>query len=134
MAACRRPLGPQKRPRNKFRLPGLQANVSRPGKLQALTFAVIITGTLAGCAAYRKCGLSGCAGDAKITTAVEALLDQHPALGPPDMIRVQTLDRVVYLTGQVSTGLQRQIAESVALQAPGVARVVNSIAETYEGR
>jgi osmotically-inducible protein OsmY len=47
---------------------------------------------------------------------------------------VQTREGVVYLTGQVATDLQRQSAETVAGQVPGVARVVNSIALTYGGR
>jgi osmotically-inducible protein OsmY len=34
---------------------------------------------------------------------------------------------VVYLYGVVDTALQRDLAESVALGTPGVARVVNSI-------
>jgi osmotically-inducible protein OsmY len=43
---------------------------------------------------------------------------------------VQTLDHVVYLTGLVDTDLERQIAESVALEADGVSKVVNSIGLT----
>jgi len=41
---------------------------------------------------------------------------------------MQTLDKVVYLSGQVNTDLERQIAESAAHEAPDVARVVNTIA------
>jgi osmotically-inducible protein OsmY len=103
-------------------------------QLCALIFAITVTAALPACAVYRKCGLSGCPGDARITAEVRALLDQHAALGPPNLIRVQTLDRVVYLSGQVSTDLQREIAQSIALEAPGVARVVNSLAEPYGGR
>jgi osmotically-inducible protein OsmY len=99
-----------------------------------LVLALVLAGTLPGCAVYRKCGFNGCPGDANISAEVQALFDQHPVLGPPNMLRVKTLDRVVYLTGQVATELQRDLAESVALQAPGEARVVNSIALTYEGR
>jgi len=51
-----------------------------------------------------------------------------PDLGPPGSIRVQTLDRVVYLNGLVDVGLQKGTAESAALQVPGVAQVVDSIA------
>ena len=102
-----------------------------------LAFVIILAGTLPGCAAYRaykKCGPSGCPGDGKITAEVLALLNQHPALAPPNQIYVQTLDRVVYLTGQVATDLQRETAESVAHEASGVSRVVNTIALTYTGR
>jgi osmotically-inducible protein OsmY len=102
-----------------------------------LACLIILTGTLTGCAAYsayRKCGSGGCPGDVKITAEVRALLNQHPSLGPPNQVYVQTLDRVVYLTGQVATDLQRDSAEAVALDATGVSRVINTIALTYAGR
>jgi osmotically-inducible protein OsmY len=91
----------------------------------------ILTCTAAGCATYEKCGLGGCPGDANVTANVHALLDQHPELGPPNSIDVQTLDHVVYLNGMVAAGLQRQEAESVALEASGVTRVESSIAVTH---
>jgi len=47
---------------------------------------------------------------------------------------VQTLDGVVYLTGQVATDLQRDSAESATHEATGVSRVINTIALTYSGR
>jgi osmotically-inducible protein OsmY len=37
---------------------------------------------------------------------------------------------VVYLSGMVDTGTERLLAEAVARTAPGVRRVVNSIAES----
>jgi len=49
-------------------------------------------------------------------------------------VRVQTVDQVVYLNGQVDTELQRELAESLARVVPGVKRVVNSINLSYEGR
>ena len=97
----------------------------------------LMTGCLQGCAVhavYEKCGFRGCPGDVNITAEVQGLLAQHPALGPPNVLRVQTLDRVVYLYGLVSSELQRDLAESVARQAAGGVRVVNSIALTYSGR
>jgi osmotically-inducible protein OsmY len=45
----------------------------------------------------------------------------------PNAITVQTVDRVVYLNGVVSSGLEIQAAESIAREVPGVARVLNSI-------
>jgi osmotically-inducible protein OsmY len=92
-----------------------------------LTFAVLLAVALSGCATYRKCGFEGCPGDAKITAEVKALFQQHPVLEPPNLLTVQTLDQVVYLYGLVDTDYEREIAEFVALQAPGVAKVVNSI-------
>jgi osmotically-inducible protein OsmY len=106
----------------------------RPQQLCVLVLAVILTGALPGCAVYRKCGFAGCAGDSKITADVRARFTQHPALEPPNLIHVQTLDRVVYLSGQVDTELQRATAESVARQAADVKQVVNSINLGYEGR
>src|ERR1017187_10661761 len=101
--------------------------MSRPERLYALAFAFILMGALRGCAAYRKCGFGDCPGDAKITSDVRTLLKQHPALEPANILRVQTLDHVVYLNGLVDTELEREMAESVALEAKGVAQVVNSI-------
>jgi osmotically-inducible protein OsmY len=94
----------------------------------AVALVAILASGMQGCATYKDCGFGGCAGDAKITANVQTLFDQHPELGPPNSIEVQTLDRVVYLYGFVSTGLDISTAGSVAVQAPGVARVVNSIA------
>jgi len=105
--------------------------------LYVLAFVIIVTGTVPGCAAYgayRKCGSRGCPGDARITAEVRTLLNQHPALGPPNQLYVQTLDGVVYLTGQVATDLQRDTAESATHEATGVSRVINTIALTYAGR
>jgi hypothetical protein len=48
--------------------------------LEAASDAVILTAVLSGCATYEKCGLEGCAGDAKVTANVHAVLDQHPEL------------------------------------------------------
>jgi osmotically-inducible protein OsmY len=91
----------------------------------------ILTYAAAGCASYEHCGLAGCPGDSKVTANVQGALQQQPDLGPPDSIRVQTLEQVVYLNGMVATGLQRQEAESVALATPGVKRVENSIFVTH---
>lgn len=88
---------------------------------------LILSGPLAGCAALEKCGFRGCPGDAAITADVRGLFEQHAALQPPNLLRVQTSNGVVYLYGLVDTDLERQIAESVAHEAPGVKTVVNSI-------
>ena len=95
-----------------------------------LASACVLTATLAGCATYEKCGFEGCSGDAKITRNVQTLFDKHPDLAPPNLIDIQTLDRVVYLNGMASTGLESHEAESVAQEAPGVTRIVNLIEVT----
>jgi osmotically-inducible protein OsmY len=93
-------------------------------------FVIVLAAALPSCAVYEKCGFRGCPGDADTTARVNALFDQHPVLEPPNLLHVQTLDHVVYLTGLVDTDLERQIAESVALEASGVTKVVNSIGLT----
>jgi len=93
------------------------------------TVALILMG-LTGCATYEKCGLEGCPGDAKITAKVQAALNQHADLGPPDSIRVQTLNHVVYLNGLVDDGLAKRSAVTITKQVAGVTTVVNNIAVT----
>jgi osmotically-inducible protein OsmY len=100
----------------------------------AVISAAILGGSLHGCAVYRKCGFTGCPGDAKITAEVSALFSRYPALEPPNLLYVQTLDHVVYLTGQVNTDTERDLAKAVALQAAGVRQVINSINMSYQGR
>jgi osmotically-inducible protein OsmY len=102
--------------------------MSRLSSTYVLVVALVAAaGALTGCATYRKCGFGGCPGDARITAEVRTLLDQHPALEGSNTVYVQTLDQAVYLSGLVDTPFQRQMAQSVALQAPGVTRVVNMI-------
>jgi osmotically-inducible protein OsmY len=104
--------------------------VTRLPTLRALTLATFLS-LLAACSsyhAYRKCGRNGCPGDAAITAQVEALLQQHPDLGPPSMIYVSTSDRVVFLTGHSDTDLQRRTIEALTRQVPGVREVINNIA------
>jgi osmotically-inducible protein OsmY len=94
----------------------------------------LLLGMLSGCAAYNKCGVGGCPGDAEITAAVQAEFAKHAELQPPNTINVQTINHVVYLYGLVATDLQRQTAESIAMQVPNVAKVVNSIGTSGNGR
>ncbi len=96
--------------------------------MRALFMSVLVLpAALVGCTTLDKCGFGGCPGDAAITANVRGLFEQHPALEPPNLLRVQTMNGVVYLYGLVDTDLERQLAESVAHEAPGVAKVVNSI-------
>jgi len=108
----------------------------RNGNPVALAFILLCTGTLSvqGCVSSPQCASEECKNDAKITADVKAKLKEYRELGGPNIVYVQTRDGVVYLTGQVTTDLQRDTAESVAGKVPGVARVVNSIALSYSGR
>jgi osmotically-inducible protein OsmY len=102
--------------------------------LRTLTFAVVLTAALPACAVYRKCGFSGCEGDAQIAADVRKMINQHPALEAPNSVRVQSMDHVVYLYGQVDTELERSMAESIAGTVPNVRRVVDSIGLSNVGR
>jgi osmotically-inducible protein OsmY len=101
--------------------------MSKHKTLYALPLVLILSCALPACATSGKCESGGCTSDAKITTNVQTLFDQHAELGPPNLIRVRTRNGVVYLSGVVSAGKFSDIAESVAHEAPGVTRIVNSI-------
>jgi osmotically-inducible protein OsmY len=96
-------------------------------KLGGLSPALILAAVLAGCATHAELGATSGPGDAKVTSDVLALFDQHPELGAPNSIEVHTVDHVVYLNGTVSQGLQSEEAETVAARAAGVTRVVNTL-------
>jgi osmotically-inducible protein OsmY len=98
----------------------------------AFALAAVPAVILAGCADFRPFASQRSPADANITADVEAQLNQMPDLGPPGSVRVQTLDRVVYLNGQVGVGLEKRTAESVAREEPGVVQVVDSIAVAHE--
>jgi osmotically-inducible protein OsmY len=93
-------------------------------------FMTLLLG-LSACATNETCGLRGCSGDAALTAAVQARLQRHPDLGAPESITVQTQNRVVYLSGTASTGLERQIAGSIAESTQGVKSVENEISVPF---
>jgi osmotically-inducible protein OsmY len=102
--------------------------MSKFNPLYALMVVLLLPGVLVGCAAETKCGWGGCPGDAQITANVQTQLNRHPDLEGVSSIHVKTLDHVVYLSGQVSDGLMRETAESIAQKTPGVSRVEDTIA------
>jgi osmotically-inducible protein OsmY len=107
-----------------------------PGRIAPLALAAAVAVSLGGCAAietWHKCG-AGCPGDAEMSARVRARLADYPELLAPNRVYVSTLDRVVYLSGEVATDLQRDTAETVARATPGVPRVVDTISLEYNGR
>lgn len=102
--------------------------VSELNGLYALIIVLPLPGVLAGCAAERKCGWDSCAGDKQITANVQTQLNRHADLEGVSSINVQTLDHVVFLSGEVSDGLVKEADESIARKSPGVSRVENTIA------
>jgi osmotically-inducible protein OsmY len=103
-----------------------EIEMGRHNPIYTLAFGAIFAGVLGGCANLQQRG-SQASADAKITTDVEASLNQMAALGPPGSIKVQTMDHVVYLNGLVDGGLEKRTAESAALQVAGVQQIVDDI-------
>jgi osmotically-inducible protein OsmY len=96
------------------------------GRLSVAALALLLLLSLAGCAAQPKCESAACADDARITARIEKLLYEDKAIATWD-IKVQTINRTVYLYGLVDTNVQRSFIEETARQAEGVEKVVNSI-------
>jgi osmotically-inducible protein OsmY len=111
-----------------------QNMMTKCNRLYAWTLALLLGAGLSGCATFGKCEPQNCAADAQITADVRAALSEHADLGAPAALRVQTINRVVYLNGLVDTDLQRTSAESYALRVADVKDVVNSIAIRNAGR
>jgi osmotically-inducible protein OsmY len=106
------------------------------GPTAALCLAGALVGALYGCnlvRTYDKCGSAGCPGDRELTAQVQQSFAQHADLEAPNEIRVQTLDKVVYLTGMVNTPMVRELAGSLAEQVAGKGHVVNSLSLEYQG-
>jgi osmotically-inducible protein OsmY len=104
--------------------------VSKFKSLYVSAGVLSLAGLLPGCAAESKCGWGGCPGDAQITANLQTQLNRHPDLEGVNSINVQTLDHVVYLSGEVGSGLMRETAEAIARKTPGVTRVEDTIAVT----
>jgi len=92
-----------------------------------LPLAAFAASLLTGCATLHAAGSESCSEDARIRIRVQDLIDERASLGAPGSIHVQSIGRVVYLSGLVDTGPEKFAAESLAARTPGVARVVNSI-------
>jgi osmotically-inducible protein OsmY len=99
-----------------------------PTPLYAFAAVLTLAGALEGCATLEKCDSAACRDDSAITSQVQERLNQSPDLGAPDSIRVQTIDHVVYLNGEVDVGLEKRAAAAEVQQVAGVTQVVNNIA------
>jgi len=99
-----------------------------PTPLYAFAATLTLAGALGGCATLGKCDSASCRDDAAITSNVESHLTQSGDVKDPNSIKVRTIDRVVYLNGQVEGGRAKRTAAADAQDVPGVAQVVNNIA------
>lgn len=95
---------------------------------------LVLAGAVPGCAVYGNCATAECRADADTATRVRALFDRYPELQPPNLVYVLAGNGVVTLTGTVNTEFTRRMAESVALQADGVRRVVNFLGVDNGGK
>ena len=96
------------------------------GRLSFVALALLLLLSLAGCAAQRKCESAACADDTQITAKIEKQLYENKAIAAWE-IKVQTINRTVYLYGVVDTNVQRSFIEESARKTEGVEKVVNSI-------
>ena len=99
----------------------------------AAVIGAVLIGSSSGCAVSGGRGLSASPGDDGVSAHVRARLAQCPSLPNSNSLRVQTYGRVVYLTGQVDTDEQRNLAESITSEVAGVARVVDTISLSFPG-
>jgi osmotically-inducible protein OsmY len=91
----------------------------------SLACVLVLAGAISGCAAESSGERMT---DDTITANVQAMINKHPDVGPPDSIHVETRNHVVYLSGFVSTGLMKSTAEDLAQHSRGVTNVVSDIA------
>jgi osmotically-inducible protein OsmY len=99
----------------------------------AAVIGAVLIGSSSGCAVSGGRGLSASPGDDGVSAHVRARFAQCPTLRGSNSLRVQTYGRVVYLTGQVDTDEQRNLAESITSEVSGVARVVDTISLSFPG-
>ena len=82
---------------------------------------------LNGCAIFPSCSPENCATDKQISADVSQLFSEHPELGPPAALHIQTINGVVYLSGPVDTDLVVRSAEALARQVANVKDVQNNL-------
>jgi osmotically-inducible protein OsmY len=87
--------------------------------------ALTVATALSGVAEAGTC--VNCGDDAQIEASIKTSFQALPYLG---WVHVQTLNHVVYLTGEVSAGLMSLTAAEIATGTPSVERVVNTISFT----
>jgi osmotically-inducible protein OsmY len=92
--------------------------------LYAAAFFPLLSAVVAGCATFDKCGFGGCPGDKEIAERIRAQLEMVPALSG-DQIDVQTLDKIVYLSGLIEEPVAED-ALAIARNTAGVKKVVDS--------
>ena len=95
-----------------------------------LTTVVALAAALsaAACADFLgdNCASSQCSQDASLRSEVVKQINAHSSLRFFNL-DIQTHNHAVYLEGLVDTGLDRDLAEQVAIAVPGVSKVYNGL-------
>jgi hypothetical protein len=98
-------------------------------KLRTFSAAAIVVfaGALSGCATFDQCTPEHCSTDKQIKKDASNVVDQHEEFGPPGTVRVQVINGVAYLTGQVNSEFEIRNAEALVRQVANVKDVVNNL-------
>jgi osmotically-inducible protein OsmY len=99
-----------------------------PIRVYSLACVLGLAGAVSGCATESSGERMT---DEKVTAELQSRLDTIADLGHPHSIMVQTRNHVVYLNGAVDTGVEKRMAESIAMQITGVTKVENGIAVSH---
>jgi osmotically-inducible protein OsmY len=90
---------------------------------------------LSGCATYgdsAHCRDAACAEEARVATEVEQRIRDQRDLAAPNQIYAQTVGGTVYLSGQVTTDVQRYEAERIARHVSGERHLVDNLVVTAD--
>lgn len=93
----------------------------------AAAFAIVLGFTVIGASAQA----AGTSVDDALAHTVLAQINRRPELSV-DLLRVQSIDGVVYLYGHVDNDVERKEAEKVAYGVPNVVSVVNELDDSGE--
>ena len=94
--------------------------------------AVLLVCVFSACQTVTQQTLKNEIQDAVITAAVKSRIYTEPVTTGGN-VNVETVKSRVYLTGLVSTMLEKTRAHELAMEVPGVVRVVNDL-QVLEGR
>jgi osmotically-inducible protein OsmY len=95
--------------------------------ISAAGLVFIVAMALNACAVFQKCTPEYCASDKQINADVSEIFRQHPELGAPAEVHIQTVNGVVYLSGPVDTDFEVRHAEALARQVANVKDVENNL-------
>ena len=105
------------------------------GTVTRVMVGLVAASAFCGCATYgdsSRCRDATCAEEARVTTEVERRIREQRDLNPPNQIYAQTVGGTVYLSGQVTTDVQRYEAERIAQQVGGVRHLVDMLMVTAD--